>query len=77
MRRPKTHFEQVPLEVVREIVEEQIRRETIKEPDQGTTDKTLENDLFGPRTINGEAPHIFSRGVIEAIHESQQQENQE
>ena len=58
---PKTHFEQVSLEA--------------KEPDQGTTDKTLEKDIFGPRTINGEVPHIFSRGVIEAIHESQRQEN--
>jgi hypothetical protein len=59
------------------IVEEQIRRETTTEPDQGTTKKTLEKDLFGPRTINGEVAHIFSRGVIEAIHESQRQENQE
>jgi len=53
MFKPKTHFEQVPLEIVRNIVEEQIRRETAAEQDQGTKGRTLE-DLFGcARTING------------------------
>jgi hypothetical protein len=42
----KTHFERVPLEIVRTIVEEQIRRETAIEPDQGFKKRTLE-DLFG------------------------------
>jgi hypothetical protein len=36
MLKPKTHFEQVPLEIVRKIVEEQIRRETAREQAQGT-----------------------------------------
>jgi hypothetical protein len=43
---PATHFEQVSLEIVRKIVEEQIRRETTTEQDQGTTQRTFE-DLFG------------------------------
>jgi len=46
MLKPKTHFEQVPLEIVRKIVEEQIRGETTTEQDQGTMQRTLE-DLFG------------------------------
>ena len=45
MLKPKTHFDQVPLEIVRKIIEEQIRRETTKQ-DQGTMQRTLE-DLFG------------------------------
>jgi hypothetical protein len=73
MLRLKTHFEQVPLEVIRKIVEEQIRREATTEQDQGPKNEKLENDLFGTRTINGEVPHISSGGVIEAIHESQRQ----
>jgi hypothetical protein len=45
MLEPKTHFGQVPLEIVREIVRGQIRRETL-EQDQGIRNRTLE-DLFG------------------------------
>ena len=48
MLRLKTHFEQVPLEIVRKIVEEQIRREIASKQDQGTMQRTLE-DLFGMR----------------------------
>jgi len=44
MRRPKTHYEQVSLAVVRKIVEQQTRRESTIEQDQGTTKKTLEDD---------------------------------
>jgi len=46
MLQTKTHFEQIPLEIVRRIVEEQICRETATEQDQRTKKKTLE-DLFG------------------------------
>ena len=53
MFKPKTHFEQVPLEIVRKIVEEQIRRETAAEQDQGTNGRTLEDLFGGVRTING------------------------
>jgi hypothetical protein len=62
MLEPKTHFEQVPMEAVRKIVEEQIRRETATEQDQGIKKKTLEEDLLGvqeqsmarPRTVSEE-----------------------
>jgi hypothetical protein len=41
MLHPKTQFEQVPLEIVRKILEEQIRRELTTEQDQGTQEKML------------------------------------
>jgi len=47
---PKTHFEQVPLEIVRKIVEEQIRLGTTTEQGQGTKKKAREEDLLGGRT---------------------------
>jgi len=46
MLQPKTHFEQVPIEVVRKIVEEQIRGEITTEQDRGIKKKTLEEDLL-------------------------------
>lgn len=56
MLKTKTHFEQIPLEIVRKIVEEQIWLETATEQGQGTKKKGLEEDLFGDtRTISGEA----------------------
>jgi hypothetical protein len=53
MFKTKTHFEQVSLEIVRKIVEEQIRRETAVEQDQGTKKRTLEDLFGGARTFNG------------------------
>jgi hypothetical protein len=53
MLQPKTHFEQVPLELVRKILEEQIQRESATEWTQGTKKKTLEENLLGARTIKG------------------------
>jgi len=61
MFEPTTHFEQVPLEIVRKIVEEQIRRETTTEQDQGTMQRTLE-DLFGAQ----EQPMVKSRAFSHA-----------
>ncbi|HTF26615.1 MAG TPA: hypothetical protein VK937_22295 [Candidatus Limnocylindria bacterium] len=60
MLKPKTHFEQVPLETVREIVEEQIRRETTNEQDQGTVPRTLE-DLFGAQEQSMATSCAFSQ----------------
>jgi hypothetical protein len=51
MLQPKTHFEQVPLEIVRKIVEEQIQREAMTEQTQGTKKKTLEEDLLAYRPV--------------------------
>jgi len=53
MLQTKTHFEQVPLEIVRKIIEEQIQRESMTEQTQGTKKKTLEEALLGTRTIKG------------------------
>jgi hypothetical protein len=49
MLRPKTQFQQVPLEIVRKIVEEQIRRELTTEQDQGTQEKMLQKRLLEVR----------------------------
>jgi hypothetical protein len=46
MRRPKTHYEQIPMEMVRKIVEQHVRRDSAIELDQGTTKNTLEEDLI-------------------------------
>jgi hypothetical protein len=46
MLEPKTHFEQVPLEIVRKILEEQIRREATATQAQGIKKKTLEEELL-------------------------------
>jgi hypothetical protein len=46
MRKPKTHFEQVPLETVRKIVEEQNRRETTTEQTHETKKRMLKDQLF-------------------------------
>ena len=60
MVKPKTHFEQVPLETVIKIVEEQIRQETITEADQETMQRTLE-DLFGAQEQPMTRSLAFSR----------------
>jgi len=60
MLKPKTHFDQVPLEIVRKIVEEQIRRETTTERDQGTIQRTLE-DLFGAQEQSMATSCAFSQ----------------
>jgi hypothetical protein len=41
MLKPKIHFEQVPLELVRKIVEEQLRREKAGEQDPGARKNRL------------------------------------
>jgi hypothetical protein len=45
MLEQKTHYEQVPLEIVRKIVEEQILQEITTEQAQGTNTLKLEEDL--------------------------------
>jgi hypothetical protein len=46
MLQPKLHYQEVSLVVVRKILEEQIRQKLAKERDQGTSDKTLEEDFL-------------------------------
>jgi hypothetical protein len=65
MLKLKTHFEQVPLEIVRKIVEEQIRRETTTEEDQGTKKKTLEEDLLGAQEQSVATSRTLSQVEVE------------
>jgi hypothetical protein len=46
MLEPKTHYEQVPLEIVRKIVEEQIQLEINLEQTQESKELLLEGDLL-------------------------------
>jgi hypothetical protein len=39
MAKPKTHFPQVPLEMVKKIVEEQVRPDTVTQQNQGAKKK--------------------------------------
>ena len=62
MLEPRTHFEQIPLEIVRKIVEEQMQREIAAERTQGTKEKMLEEDLWGPQeqsiAMSGTIPRV-------------------
>ena len=61
MLKSKTHFEQVPLEAVRKIVEEQAAREITIVPESVSAKKKLEKDSFGgPSSIDSKFQHEFS-----------------
>lgn len=70
----KTHYEQVPLDIVRKIVEEQILREIAIRQGQETKNRELEEDA---RRINVGALHNLQAGVIDTTHESQKQKHKE
>jgi hypothetical protein len=53
MLKLKTHFEQVPLEVVRKIVEEEVQEEKTTGQARGTKKKKLQEDLLGASAVNG------------------------
>jgi hypothetical protein len=42
----KTHFEQVPIEIVKRMVEDQIRREEVVEPNRDSTQKSFELEVW-------------------------------
>ena len=67
----RTHFEQVPLETVRRIVQEQIQREATN--DDGIGEDTLENALAAVEEPSMADVPNFLTGVIETIDESQQE----
>ena len=46
MLQTKTHFEQVPIEIVRRIVEEQIRREEVVKPNRDSTQEAFELEVW-------------------------------
>jgi (2Fe-2S) ferredoxin len=47
MLQPRTHYEQVSMEIVRRIVEKQIQRDSIIEEDQEIRNETLGEHLIG------------------------------
>ncbi|HSY99374.1 MAG TPA: hypothetical protein VK788_07750 [Terriglobales bacterium] len=57
----KTHFQQVSLEIVRKIVEEQIRRETEAEQAQGAKKLTLEENCLPEQGRSIARSHKFSQ----------------
>ena len=56
----KTHFQQVSLEIVRKIVEEQIRREMETEQAQGAKKLTLEENFLPEQGQSMARSHKFS-----------------
>jgi hypothetical protein len=56
----KTHFQQVSLEIVRRIVEEQVRRETETEQAQGAKKLTLEENFLPEQGQSMARSHKFS-----------------
>jgi hypothetical protein len=57
----KTHFEQVPLKIVRKIVEEQIEGATTK-PSRGIEKRILDENLQGGPRMIGDEVDIRSHG---------------
>jgi hypothetical protein len=55
----KTHYEQVPIEIVQKILDTQVRDGPTNEQDQETRKKTLEEDLIEgrERTVAGSGAH--------------------
>jgi hypothetical protein len=60
----KTHFEQVPLETVRKIVAEQVRREQAAELARETNQKTEEEILAGIRGPSMTSLREFSEAEV-------------
>jgi hypothetical protein len=59
----KTHFRQVPLEIVRKIMDEQIRMEAGNEERQGTRKESMSDDLWeeGQSIVQPPAPSQVER----------------
>jgi hypothetical protein len=53
MLKLKTHFKQVSLEMVKQIVEKELQRQIATEQARGTKKKKLEEDLLEASTVNG------------------------
>src|ERR1700687_436679 len=75
MLNAKTHFEQVPLEIVRKIVEEKIQRETAREQDQETRGTGIRENPLGAQE-QSQALHTFSQAGVNTIYESEQRQIQ-
>jgi hypothetical protein len=62
MLNPKTHFEQVPLETVRKMMEDQVQQKTAVTDAEATQKAILEEELLGsqeqPRAIFHAISHL-------------------
>ena len=63
MLQTKTHFEQVSIEIVRRMVEEQIRREKVAKANRDSAEKSFELEVWEAP----EQPIVKSRAIF---HES-------
>ena len=63
MLQDKTHFEQVPIEIVKRIVEEQIRREKVLTPSRGSAEKSFELEVWEAPEQPVAKSHPFSQGA--------------
>ena len=63
MLQTKTHFEQVPIEIVRRIVEEQIRQEGVVKPNRDTAPKSLELEVWDAPEHSVAKSRTFSEEV--------------
>jgi hypothetical protein len=61
MLRARTHFEQVPLETVRKMVEGQVPREIIREQDPVTRKKNVEKRLQASQEQSRVSSHTSSQ----------------
>ena len=58
---PKTHFEQVPLEIVKKMVKEQALTDATSEPDQGIEEETLSEVLLEMETRSIATPRRWPK----------------
>jgi transcription initiation factor TFIID subunit TAF12 len=76
MLNTKTHFEQVPLEIVRKVVEEKIQQETAMEQDQEPRGTAIQENPLGTQE-QSQVLHTFSQVGVNTIYESEQRQIQE
>jgi hypothetical protein len=61
MFNPKTHFEQVPLEIIKKIVEEQTLTEAANEPDQQNAEEKLSDGFLEVEKRSTTQPNTFAQ----------------
>ncbi len=73
MRKAKTHFEQVPLDVVRTVIEEQIWREAKIEQEQRLREKMIaKKGVVVAKQSKAEADKSSQAEASKEVHETQQ-----
>ena len=73
MRKVRTHFEQVPLEVVRTVIEEQIWREAKIEQEQRVREKMIaKKGVVVAKQSKAESDKSSQAEASKEVHETQQ-----